>query len=373
MTKRVLVTGAANIGKAGVATIVYKWGQEFDSNVVIYDYLMQSGLPEEQYQNAIRNKGGIMFTCDHKKSMMGTIKWVTDTIRDNKYETIHINSDSAYIAAAYIYAAKRAGIRDIFVHSHCTQIDDTNNVRRTIKVLLHKICKPYVCSNTKMFLACSRVAGEWMFGKQNTESEKYKTIYNGVDVENYLFDKEERDSIRSELGLKDKFVLANVGRLSYQKNQDYLIKTFATYHRKNPDSMLVIVGDGELKSQLHNQVKALVLEDSVIFTGLRGDVPSILSAVDVLVMPSRFEGLPVTMVEAQMADLPCVVADTITREAKFTKNVVYVNGWNEEEWVDAIELTRRVERIQKAEEKRNSVFNIKIAALELQTILERSF
>ena len=370
MPKRVLVTGAANIGKAGVATIVYKWGQEFDSSVLVYDYLMQSGLPDKQYQEKIRQKGGIMFTCDERKSPISIIKWVSQIIRDNGYTTLHINSDSAYIAAAYIYAAKKAGIKNIFVHSHCTQIDDTNCMKRILKVLFHNICRPYVCANTKMYLACSKLAGEWMFGRRRMESEKYRTIYNGVEVEKYLFDSKARNTLRKQLGIENKYVIANIGRLSYQKNQEFLIKTFAQYHEKNSESVLLIIGAGELKEQLQLLVNELDLSDTVIFAGLRKDIPEVLSAVDVLVMPSRFEGLPVTMVEAQMSDLPCVVADTITEEAKFTSNVSYVNGWNTENWIKEIEKKRIVVRTQNAEEKINSMFNIEKASLELQNILD---
>ena len=187
--KRVLVTGAANIGKAGVATIVYKWGQHFDSNVIIYDYLMQRGLPEEKYVKAIAEKGGIIYTMPlGSHSAFSIIKWVEDIVRTNNYEIIHINSDSAYVAAAYIYAAKRGGIKKIYVHSHCTKIDDSNVLRRTFKTIAHKICVQYVCHNTNRYLACSKLAGTWMFGKKNVSTHKYCTIYNGVEVQKYIFD-----------------------------------------------------------------------------------------------------------------------------------------------------------------------------------------
>ena len=371
MTKRVLVTGGANIGKAGVATIIYKWGQEFDSNVLVYDYLMQSGLPDSIYQQAITNKGGIMFTCGNDAQRKHLIRWISDVIRKEHYKTIHINSDSAYIAAAYIFAAKRAGIKKIFVHSHCTQIDETNSIKRALKIIMHKICRSYVCANTEMFLACSVLAGEWMFGMKNVKSDRYKTIYNGVEVEKYLYDSSARNKIRSEFGLQDQYVIANIGRLSYQKNQEFLIRMFSRYYKQNNNSKLLIIGVGELNDELHELARQLKVQDAIIFTGNRNDVPQILSAADVLVMPSRFEGLPVTMVEAQMADLPCVVSSTITKEAQYTTNVVYVEGWNESPWIEAIEDMRKVSRTCNSEEKYNSVFNIQNAARELQTILAR--
>lgn len=370
MVERVLVTGASNIGKAGVATIVYKWGQQFDSNKIVYDYLMQSGLPEKKYQDAIHKKGGIMYTLDEKnRSMIEIIKWVQEVIKIHDYKILHVNSDSAYIAAAYIFAAKKAGIKHIYVHSHCTQIDDNNKIKRFIKTVMHKICMPYVVRNTDMFLACSKLAGEWMFGKQRINDEKYRTIFNGVEVERYLFDEDVRKKYRKELNLENSFVIGNIGRFSYQKNQDYLVEIFNKLHQVVPNSKLVMVGGGELENTIKEKVLALGLTDCVCLLGLRNDVPHLLSALDVLVMPSRFEGLPVTMVEAQMAALPCVVSGNITREAKFTSNVVYIEGWENVTWINAIKGFIDVKRQTYRDQMFSSTFNIENAACELMRIL----
>lgn len=370
--KRVLVTGAANIGKAGVATIVYKWGQQFDSEKVVYDYLMQSGLPEEKYQDAIREKGGIIYTLNEKRSMLGIIKWVQEIIESNNYKVLHINSDSAYIAAAYIFAAKRAGIEHIYVHSHCTQIDDNNNIKRFIKTAIHKICKPYVIRNTDMFLACSKLAGEWMFGKKNVNSLCYRTIYNGVEVDNYLYNEDNRRKYRDELGFEDSVVIGNIGRFSYQKNQDFLLKVFNRFQQDCPNSKLVFVGGGELENSIKEKVDALGLTDKVIFLGLRNDVPCLLSAFDVMVMPSRFEGLPVTMVEAQMASLPCVVSDRITDEADFTGLVSYVSFEDELScWANAIHKYEEFDRSNFSYDYLNCNFNILNAAKELECLFAK--
>lgn len=368
--ERVLVTGAANIGKAGVATIVYKWGQQFDSNKIIYDYLMQSGLPEKKYQDAIRNKGGIIYTLDEKKrDMLGIIKWVEKIIEKHNYKVLHINSDSAYIATAYIFAAKKAGIERIYVHSHCTQIDDNNRTKRFIKTAIHKICKPYVIKNADMYLACSKLAGKWMFSKKNTDSKNYKTIFNGVEVERYLYDENTRSQYRAALGFEDSFIIGNIGRFSYQKNQEFLVEVFSRFQQTCPNSKLVFVGEGELENSIKEKVNALGLSENVVFLGLRKDVPCLLSAFDVMIMPSRFEGLPVTMVEAQMASLPCVVSENITDEAQFTAHVQYINGWELETWVDAIKKYFDIKRQSNRTEMLSSPFNIEIAAQELMEIL----
>lgn len=368
--KRVLVTGAANIGKAGVATIIYKWGQQFDSRVLVYDYLMQRGAPDVYYQNKIYEKGGRIFVKeDGNLSMFYVIGWIIQIIRDHKYKTIHINSDSAYIAAAYIWAAKKAGIEHIYVHSHCTRIDSNNIFIRIFKTIFHKLCMPYVCANSDMYLACSELAGIWMFGKSNVHSSRYKTIYNGVEPELYRFDPIIRQKYRKELGLEGKVTLCNIGRFSYQKNHRKLIDIFLAYVQKVPESILVLIGAGELEKSIRNYVKEKKLTSKVLFLGLRSDVPALLSAMDVMVMPSRFEGLPVTMVEAQMASLPCVVSSNITHEAKFTDIVKYVDGYNVHEWCCAIDSYRHERRNCDSEAGNNSKFNIKNAAIDLASIL----
>lgn len=368
--ERVLVTGAANIGKAGVATIVYKWGQQFESDKIIYDYLMQSGLPEKKYQDSIRDKGGIIYTLDKKnRNMFGIIKWVQNIIEKNNYKVLHVNSDSAYIAAAYIYAAKKAGIERIYVHSHCTKIDDNSRIKRLIKTAIHNICKPYVIKNTDMYLACSKLAGKWMFGDKNTDSENYRTIFNGVEVERYLYDESIRSKYRKNLGFEDSFIVGNIGRFSYQKNQEFLVEVFSKFLQIFPNSKLVFVGEGELENSIKNKVNMLGLSKNVVFLGLRKDVPSLLSAFDVMVMTSRFEGLPVTMVEAQMASLPLVVSSNIATESNFTGNVSFVSGWEYENWIIEIEKTIGKERMSNEEFLLNSTFNAKNATDELQKIL----
>lgn len=369
---RVLVTGAANIGKAGVATIVYKWGQEFDSNKLVYDYLMQRGLPDQQYLDAIAQKGGRVYTMGSEhRGIFSIIKWIEKIIRENNYETIHINTDTAYIAAAYIYAAKKGGIRHIFVHSHCTQVDDNNKVTRFLKMLMHKVFIPYVCKNTEMYLACSKLAGYWMFEKKNVESKKYKTIYNGVKVEPYLFNEQIRKAYREAMGLNVKFVIGNIGRFSYQKNHEFLIQVFAELAKTDNSAVLALVGTGELETELKILVNEKGISEKVLFLGIRNDVPSLLSTFDVLVMPSRFEGLPVTMIEAQMADLPCVVSGNITREAQFTDAVEYVNGFEIKKWIADIEKYRHYQRVCNVDEKNSSHFNIKLAVSELEKILDK--
>lgn len=369
--KRVLVTGAANIGKAGVATIVYKWGQNF-SGEVIYDYLMQSGLPDQEYIENIKRKGSRVYTIDVKPtSFLNIIKWITKIVKDNKYEVIHINTDSAYVAAAYIYASKKGGIKKIYVHSHCTRIDDGGMIKRLVKTIAHYVCRPYVQNNSLRYLACSRPACEWMFGKKQIYSDKYLLIENGVEPEKYEYNEEIRKKIRRELNVEDEILIGNVGRFSFQKNHKKLIEVFYGYHMHNKESKLLLIGEGELEGDIHDQVKALQIEESVIFLGRKNNVFEYLSAIDVMVMTSRFEGLPVTAVEAQMASLPCVLSSEITDESKFTPYVSFSDFDTVAKYIELIDGALTYTRPYDEERLSESMFNVVNSANKLETILAK--
>lgn len=337
--KRVLATGASNIGKAGVATMVYRWGQEFDNNLLVYDYLMQNGLPDSMYLDRIREKGGRFYTKDinDKQSVLGVIKWVTKILKDGSYSTIHINADSAYLAAGYIIAAKKAGTKNIVVHSHCSKIDENNVIKRFMKIALHKLLRLFVLRESKYYLACSKEAGVWMYGNKGIKSSKYHEIYTSERIEEFEFDEEERNAFRKEFHLGRSIVLGNIGRFSYQKNHEFLIKIFSEFQKKHNDAFLILVGLGPLKEKIISSVKKMGLTEQVIFLQNRNDIKAIYSAMDVFVMPSYFEGMPATLVEAQMSFLPCVVSEKVTHTVKFTDDVSFLNTWDVSIWIKEIE------------------------------------
>ncbi|MCI8320122.1 MAG: glycosyltransferase family 1 protein [Dorea sp.] len=358
--ERVLVTGGSNIGSAGVATMVYRWGQKFDSDKIVYDYLMQKRIPERKYLEDIKKKGGRIYTLANKKkiNVFRMIQWFIYVMRTNQYKTIHINSDSAYIAAVYIWSAKRAGVKNIVVHSHCSQIDEPLRLVRSIKILAHRLFVPYVKHNSKYFLACSVEAGVWMYGASGIASPKFHVILTGEDINEFSYSEDGRERVRKELSIKEAFVIGNIGRFSYQKNHDFLIDVFSEFTRTHPDAVLILVGTGELKDSIKRKVRLLKLEKKVFFLQDRDDIPDIYSAMDVLVMPSRFEGMPATAVEAQMSFLPCVLSDSITHDVKFTGDVRFLKGWDEAEWCGAINGYVNTDRNKDRDMLTTCAFNI---------------
>lgn len=365
--RRVLVTGGYNIGRAGVATIVYRWGQAFDSSKVIYDYLMVKGFPEEWYVSSIKKKGGKILTPEKKISGIRKMLWIIKAMRG--YEIIHINIDVAYKAVAYIIMAKVAGIKKIAMHSHCASVDDSNYVTRRMKIILHYILRPMATKMSNVRLACSERAAIWMFGKKTVKKNRYISIFNGLDVETYRYDITARLECRREIGISpDVPIIGNVGRLSYQKNHTYLINVFCQFKEKHPEAKMILVGDGELTDVLKAYARDKGVSDDVLFLGKRRDVEKLLSAMDVFVMTSFFEGLPLVLVEAQMTNLPCVVSDVVSKESKILDECVFVNLGNTEKWVQEIEKLLNKNRMEITIHDKNN-YSIAISAEKLQGVL----
>lgn len=367
--KRVLVTGGYNIGKAGVATIVYRWGQNFDNNCIVYDYLMARGFPDREYVENIRQKGGDILAP--KKTLHGIekISWMQSVMKAGKFETIHINIDVAYKAFVFIILAKNAGIHNIVLHSHCAYVDDNNNLLRYVKTILHYVTRGYCIKNSKHLLACSKEAAEWMFGKKIVSKGGYIKIFNGLDLNVYKYDERLRKKYRTELGISQKeYVLCNVGRFSYQKNHKMLVDIFEQYLKVNGNSKLALIGNGELLDDVKKYVSSKNLETKVLFLGQRNDVAGLLSAMDIFVMPSRFEGLPLVLVEAQIAKLPCAIADTVSKESKISEYAEFISLDDIDSWINIINKYKGVNR-SKLEIKNVEQYSINDSARILQKIL----
>lgn len=343
--KKVLVTGGYNIGRAGVATIVYRWGQNFDNSVLTCDYLMAKGLPDKKYIDAIESKGGHIIAPDTPLSLIKKLVWIFNSMIKGQYDLVHINIDVAYKAMVYILLARLAGIDKIALHSHCSFIDDDNVYIRGLKTILHYLTRGYCRNSSKILLACSKEAAEWMFGKQVVMENQYIKIFNGLEVEDYRYNEDLRIQYRKQFGIaQDEIVICNIGRFSYQKNHKFLIDVFEKFHQKNPHSRLILIGTGNLEKEIKEYVYLKKLSERVMFLGRRMDVNQLLSMMDVFVLTSRFEGLPLVLVEAQAAALPCIVSDKVSKESGIIEYVDFLPLKEPDVWVSHIEKCSKIKR-----------------------------
>lgn len=237
-------------------------------------------------------------------------KWWRNFLKNHEeYKIIHGHMYS--IAPIYLKVAKNHGLITI-IHSHSTS--ETFNIKELVKSCLRLKAK----NSADHLFACSAVAGEWLYGRDCANRKNYVLLKNAIDTDKYSFDENVRKIIREELKISDKFVVGHVGSFGIPKNHTYLLDVFKRISLDRDDAILLLVGDGNLRAEIENKIKELDIEDKVIMTGVRSDVDKLMQAMDCFVFPSLYEGLPVTVIEAQAAGLSCFISDTITEEVSIT-------------------------------------------------------
>ena len=221
-----------------------------------------------------------------------------------EYRILHSHVRS--YASLYLPVAKKNGLKTI-IHSHSTSNGSglSSLVKRALQYPLRY--------QGDVLMSCTREAGAWLYGEKACRGENFFLLNNGVDTSRFSFNEEGRRRCRKELGVEDKLVIGHVGRFHEAKNHAFLLDCFSALRRLRPDAMLLLVGDGELRGHIEDRIRELGLEAWVLLTGSRSDVAELMWAMDALAFPSKWEGLPVTVVEAQAAGLPCFISDRISR------------------------------------------------------------
>ena len=239
-------------------------------------------------------------------------------LRQRQYDAVYLNIFQG-MSLYYAHLAKQAGVPVRIAHSHNTDLRQSR--ARAIKLWLHRQYRNRYSNDATALWACAQAAAEFMFPPALLQKQGYAFIPNGIDTQRFRFDPDTREAVRQELGVTDHFVIGNVGRLCYQKNQTFLLDVLAEAKKLRPDCRLLLVGEGEDRPMLEEKARALGVADHVIFYGTTKHPERLFCAMDVFALPSRFEGLPVVAVEAQTAGLPIVCSPRITQQAFITPNI----------------------------------------------------
>lgn len=299
---------------------------------VVLDYFSMGKFENEAIVADIEQMGGKTYSADLRHNrLIGFIRVPTvfyKYCKENKVETVHIHGDSAYLLQMYSLPAKIAGVKNIIVHSHSTAM---NGDYRRIKTAMHKFLRPFVSKSANRFLSCSDLATKWMYPKKM--QSKAIILKNGVDISKFKFDEETREKYREKLGIdKDIIAVAVVGDMNYQKNPMFICDVMKYLEDKYK---LFFIGDGSCREKVENYVIQNGLSGKVVFLGRR-KVSEVLNAMDIFAMPSRFEGLPVSGVEAQTNGLPCIFASTITKQVGILNTAHFVDIESPKRWADTI-------------------------------------
>ena len=317
--------------RGGIQSLVIDWVSRFDKNKIHVDFLLLDDGKEYELEQTLKELGCTVYKLKGiwVKTPIDFIKYkyaVKNFFKEHHdYKVVHMHSSSKnYMFLKY---AKKYGIPMRIAHSHNIDFQTNDNLK---KIIGNVFKKPLIKYSTDYF-ACSKIAGEWLFGKKIVESDKFKVIHNAIDYEKFKYDEKVRKEIRKTLKINDSdIVIGNVGRFSNQKNHLFLLDIFNATLKINSHIKLVLVGQGENERIIREKINHLGINDKVIITGFRNDVNKLMQGMDVFLMPSLHEGLPVVGVEAQAAGLPCFMSkDVITNEVKILDSLKFISLHND--------------------------------------------
>jgi len=236
---------------------------------------------------------------------------------NNHYRIVHSHLDK--MSGIVLRAAKKAGISIRISHSHNTR-SEGGMAARVYKSFVGSLIR----HNSTHHVACSMDAAKWLF------KDRWQTsniVRNGIEVDKFKYSPEVRETVRNKLKIdSSKFVLGHVGRFNHQKNHFFLLDVFSKVNKEIPETVLILIGDGELRLGIQKKIRDLKLEDKVLLLGVRSDVSDLLQAFDLFIFPSLHEGLPVSLIEAQGAGLPCLISDHISNEVDMGLNLIHYSS-----------------------------------------------
>ena len=294
--KRILVIITTSmVPYGGLATVALNYYRNIDQTEYHMDFASTNVLPEI-LDVELKKNGSKYYQLPNRIHQLPTYISTLKKICGN-YDVIHVHGNSA-TTAIELLAAKMADVSKRIVHIHNTHTDH---------ILVHNLLKPFFNKLYTDAIACSKMAGEWIFSK-------YAVLNNAIELSKYSYNDTNRRMIRRKYGISDNdFVIGHVGKLVAQKNHTFLLDIFSSFRESMP-SKLMIVGDGVLRNNIEEQAKNMNIEDDVIFCGMTSDASPYYSSFDCFVFPSLFEGLPLSVLEAQANGLKCVVSQTVTSE-----------------------------------------------------------
>ena len=346
-----------NMDRGGLETMLMNYYRHIDRTKVQFDFLTHR-RERAAYDDEIEALGGKIYRLPR---LIPWSKHYLSALDDfftshPEYKVIHVHQDC--LSSIVLRVAAKHGVPVRIAHSHSASQD------KDIKYLVKRFYMKYIPRYATNLFACSNAAGKWMF-----QDNSYQLISNAIDASEFSFGAQKRGRIREEFGFNDDtLVVGHVGSFWAVKNHTFLIDVFSILEKINNTAKLLLVGYGGRMEEIREKVKNLGLCDKVIFTGIRTDVSDLMQAMDVFVFPSLYEGLPVTMVEAQAAGLPCIISDKVPPECILTEGLVDIMplSASPEVWAEKVLSKRAIPRTDRRAEIAAHGFDITTEAVKLQ-------
>ena len=294
------------MNRGGLETMLMNYYREIDKSKVQFDFL-EHRSDESDYDQEIKMLGGRIYRVPRLNPFSIRYKSILRKFfkEHPEYQIVHVHQDC--LSAIALKEAKKCGVKFRIAHSH------SSNQDKNWKLLLKLYYKRKISGYATDLIACSQEAGKWMFCGSD-----FRVLNNAIDSKKYVYSESVREKIRKKFQISEEtLVVGHVGRFCYPKNHLYLLDIFKKISDQT-EAILLLVGDGELREEIENRIVQLELENRVILTGVRSDVPELLQAMDVFLFPSLYEGLGIVTIEAQASGLPCLISDKVPIECKKT-------------------------------------------------------
>lgn len=345
----------------GVEAVVMNYYRNIDRNKIQFDFICDDDstcIPKEE----IENLGGKVILIPPYQKVLKYHKELKKVLKEGQYKIVHSHINALSVFS--LWAAKSAKVPVRIAHSH-----STSNKKEWKKTLLKNMLRPFSKLFATDYFCCSELAGRWLFGNKTYDQGKVYLLNNAIDVDKFKYNEKLRKEKRKELHIKDKdLVIGHIGRFVKQKNHEFLIDIFNEIHKQNKNTILLLAGEGPLKEEIENKVKELGLEKNVMFLGQRNDANELYQAMDVFVLPSLYEGLPVVGVEAQASGLPCFFSADMTKETKVLQTAKFISLTHTPQyWAkEILEQLNSYTRMDTEKEITANSFSIKIEATKLE-------
>ncbi len=355
---KLLIVVTTHFELDGITNTVMNYYVNMDKTDMQVDFIVPNKL-NERLKFQIEHNGGRVYELTMRKKNP-ILYWYNlwNRIQKEQYDIIHAHGNSATLITE-MSAARVCGLKVRIAHCHNT---DCNHR------IINRLLKPLFFRMYTHGFACSTNAGKWLFGKN-----KFYVINNGTDIRKYSYDSDVREAYRNKYNMDGKKVIGHVGNFVYQKNHEFIIDTFYELNKMNPDCLLVLIGDGVRQAEMKQKVSELGINNKVVFLGKTLEVPQLLQAMDVMILPSRFEGLPNVAVEWQIAGLPSIISDVVTVEVKLTSLVEFLplsNG--PKAWAYRLNSIKTVDRQEICQEVTEQIkeagFDIRNNAIVLKNL-----
>ena len=284
------------LGTGGTESLIMSWYRSIDRSKIQFDFLVRS--PDSNYVDEIIALGGrVFYTASFPRYFLKNRRETKEVLQRKEWDVIHIHANAAMYMLP-LRLAKKLGYKHRIMHSHSVK------AQNPLFKMLHIYNRKRIHRYATTCLACSEQAGSWLYGRH-----EFNVFKNAVETSKYLFSRDLREKYRKQLQIEDSFVVGHIGRFAMPKNHGFLLEVFREISKRKPESKLLLVGDGELREDIVNKAKSLGMESNIVFTGRRTDIGALMSAMDVFVLPSLFEGMPVVCVECCASELPAVISE----------------------------------------------------------------